>query len=635
MRAATDLVALAGEHVALRRQGRRWVGRCPFHDDRTPSFSVNAEEGLYYCFGCQASGDAITFVRAVEHLDFVPAVERLADRAGIPLTPADGAEAERHSRRSRLLEAMEAAVAWYHQRLLTHEDAGPARDYLRSRGYDGATVRRFQLGWAPDGWDVLAQALKLPGDLLAESGLGFVNRLGRRQDAFRARIIFPIFDPGGRAVGLGGRILPPGPGRAGAPLVAAGAAPAAGVAPAPEAGQAPAEGPGIRGPTGPLRTGRAGWAEPKYKNSQETAIYAKRRVLYGLNWAKTDVVATGEVVVCEGYTDVIGLFQAGVPRAVATCGTALAEEHFKLLRNFARRVVLAYDADSAGQAAAERFYEWERRHDLDIAVADLPGGTDPAELARGHPEALREAIGAARSFLAFRVGRVLEGSDLSTVEGRAKGAEAALAAVAEHPSPLVRDQYVMEVASRCRADPDQVRSLLTRLLRRPGGGPPAPHPAPPGRQPGISGPTAAGRPGLEGLRLAVHRPAEVADRLEEVLFEDPVQRAAFRALAASATLHQAITEAEPEVAGLLTRLAVEQTEVDADDVIRQLVRASAERALTELQAGARAGEESFAELAARVAWLRLGIEALTDPQASPDVTASLLTWLVEWAEERR
>ncbi len=309
VRAATDIVALISEHAALKKVGRRWSGLCPFHTEKTPSFSVNAEEGFYYCFGCQESGDAITFVRAMDHLDFVDAVRFLADRAGITLHEDQEAGRD-HKRRSELLDAMERAVAWYHDRLLRSSDAGPARDYLRSRGYDGDIVRQFRLGWAPDDWDALAKALRLPEKVLSDSGLGFVNRRGRPQDFFRARVLFPICDPSGRPVALGGRILPARP------------------------GQAPPERP-----------------EPKYKNSQESPIYSKRRTLYALNWAKQGVIAQGEVVVCEGYTDVIGCFQAGVPWAVATCGTALAEEHFTLLRNFAKRIVLAYDADAAGQSA--------------------------------------------------------------------------------------------------------------------------------------------------------------------------------------------------------------------------------------------------------------------------------------------
>ena len=198
---------------------------------------------------------------------------------------------------------------------------------------------------------------------------------------------------------------------------------------------------------------------PKYKNSQEGPIYSKRRTLYGLNWAKKDVVSSGEVVVCEGYTDVIGFFLAGLPRAVATCGTALGEEHFRLLRNFAKRVVLAYDADAAGQAGASRVYEWERHHEVDVAVAALPPGSDPAQLAADDPEGLRKAVSEAKPFLRFRIERVLQAADLSTVEGRAKAAELSMAMIAEHPSELVRDRYLMEVADRTRQEPSALRAL--------------------------------------------------------------------------------------------------------------------------------------------------------------------------------
>ena len=287
VRAATDIVALISEHTLLKKVGRRWSGLCPFHTEKTPSFSVNAEDGMYYCFGCQQSGDAISFVRAMDHLDFVDAVRLLADRAGVTLHEDQEAGRD-HQRRSELLDAMERAVQWYDERLLKAPDAGPARDYLRSLGYDGEVVRRFRLGWAPDDWDALAKSLKLSVKVLSDSGLGFINRRGRPQDFFRGRVLFPICDPSGRPVAMGGRILPPRPGQ---PL-----------------------------PDRP---------EPKYKNSQESPIYSKRRTLYALNWAKQGIITQGEVVVCEGYTDVIGCFESGVPWAVATCGTALAEEHLR------------------------------------------------------------------------------------------------------------------------------------------------------------------------------------------------------------------------------------------------------------------------------------------------------------------
>jgi len=637
VRAETDIVALIGEHAALKRQGRRWVGLCPFHGEKTPSFSVNADEGFYYCFGCQAKGDAISFVRAIEHLDFVDAVRQLADKAGIPIR--EDANSGRDSQRRKVfLDAMEQATEWYHQRLLTSSDAGQARDYLRSRGYDGDVVRRFRMGWAPDGWDALCQGLALSEEIAVGAGLGFVNRRRRLQDAFRARVLFPICDPSGHPVALGGRVLP--------------------------------------GSTDPA----------KYKNSTETPIYSKRKTLYALNWAKQEIIASDEVVVCEGYTDVIGLFGAGVERAVATCGTALAEEHVKLLRGFASRVVLAFDADGAGQAAAGRFYEWERKLSIDVAVAALPAGSDPGELARKDPDGLRAAIEGAKPFLQFRVERILDAAELGTPEGRARAADSALAAVAEHPDNLVRDQYLMQVAERCRLEPLLLRERLEQIRRD---GPRPDESASRGRRPagtstsGVGGgrrgpatgapddpwvrePEADGdgdadgfdgagvwpddegsgrpgtgrsatgrspqefRPGLEALRLAIHRPEEVADRLEAALFRDDLQRAAFEVLAGADTapLHRVIEEAPPEVRALLVRLTVEEPRGQPDEVVLQLVRDAARGELIVITAEARTSGAAAAEAAQVAGW----VQELDDPNASVAATARLVAWLVVRAQ---
>ena len=609
VRAATDIVALISEHAALKKQGTRWVGLCPFHQEKTPSFSVNAEMGVFHCFGCQQSGDAITFVREIEHVDFVEAVRRLAERSGVTITEDPSATADRQ-RRAPLHEAMVRAVDFYHERLLSAPDAGPARDYLRSRGYDGDVVRTFRLGWAPDDWDVLAKHLKVSPNVLTESGLGFVNRRGRPQDAFRARVIFPIFDTSGKPIALGGRVLP-----------------------------VPVGDDGAAGPVG-----------PKYKNSQDGPIYSKRRTLYGLNWAKRDVIENGEVIVCEGYTDVIAFFVAGMPRAVATCGTALGEEHFRLLRNFAHRVVLAYDADAAGQEGAGRVYEWERHHEVDVAVAALPSGADPADLARDDPEALRRAIADAQPFLAFRVDRVFQVADLRSAEGRAKAAEAALAVIAEHPNELVRDQYLMLVADRCRLEPDALRALASRVAERARTHPGEPNGARPrrpdaapesgrgsgggsdsgGRRARGAGPDIS-RPGLEALRLAVHRPDGVADRLEAVLFPDELQRAAFEALTRSDDLHEAVEAAEdhdPRVASLLRRLAVEEPATDADDVVVTLVRNASRRALAVAEAQARLAPNSVSEIAPVIARVRHDLDELDDGDRCLAAADRLLAWLV-------
>jgi DNA primase len=615
VRSATDIVALISEHSLLKKVGRRWSGLCPFHTEKTPSFSVNAEEGFYYCFGCQASGDAISFVRAVDHLDFVDAVRFLADRAGITLHEDQEAGRD-HQRRSELLDAMERAVAWYHERLLRSPDAGPARDYLRSRGYDGDVVRQFRLGWAPDDWDALAKALKLSTKVLSDSGLGFVNRRGRPQDFFRSRILFPICDPSGRPIALGGRILPPRP------------------------GQGPPERP-----------------EPKYKNSQESPIYTKRRTLYALNWAKKGVIAQGEVVVCEGYTDVIGCFQAGVPWAVATCGTALAEEHFTLLRNFAKRIVLAYDADTAGQSATSRVYEWERKHEVDVVVAELPGGSDPGDLARTDPDALARAVKEARPFLQFRVDRMLGAGDLTTAEGRARAAEAALTAVAEHPDDLVRDQYIMQLADLCRLDATKLRERLDHLRAHPPAGPASrrgkarrDEPPPPTDYPEDDGDrfdpgdeveaaaTSALRPGpgLEALKLAVHRPEDVADRVHPVLFADRVQRDAFTALLEHDSVQDAVESSAPEVGMVLRRVIVEEPLAGdpelgdpVDSVVIVLLRGATRRALAEMEIESRTGGDAWKSQAAESAQVRLWLDQLEESAAGRDAADRLVAWLAE------
>ena len=651
VRAATDLAALIGEHTALKRVGRRYVGLCPFHAERSPSFSVNAEEGLYYCFGCQASGDAISFVRATEGCDFVDAVERLAGRAGITLRETDDpAAARERGRRQELLAVMDAAANLYHEHLLAHPAAAAARQYLRSRGYDGEVVRQFKLGFAAPGGDMLVRALRRPPALLREAGLVFETAQGAIRDSYRERIIFPIYDASGRAIALGGRVLP-------------------------ETSRK------LRGDPG-----------PKYRNSPESPIYKKRRTLYGLNWAKGDVARRDEVVICEGYTDVIGFFRAGVPRAVATCGTSLTEDHVRLLSRFAKRIVLAFDADGAGQNAAARLYEWERRHELELRVARLPPGSDPADLAGRDPAALAAAIRDARPYLGFAVERALDAADLSIPEGRARAAETALAVIAEHPNELVRDEYLLVVADRTRQDADRLRPLLARQ-RAKGVSAPAPTdrrahleagargkdepppfdddgrydddtadepggPSAPGanRRSAGSGPRARGgggrdpegpRPGRNALLLAVHRPAEVAELLDAACFVDPLQRGAFEALGSASHLAEAIAIATPEAGELLSRLANSDgaDELDVGGTVVQLVRSAAEAALRGLMAELRERQRSEpeAKLAERLGplidtttWLTSSLKKMNELSgAESDAPAALahaeglVAWLID------
>jgi DNA primase len=585
-------VALITEYVALKKSGRRWQGLCPFHAEKSPSFSVNAEEGRYYCFGCRVSGDQITFIREMQHLDFVEAVRVLADRAGIELHEDDSLGPARKDRQE-FLAAMEEAVKWYHDRLLNSPDARSARDYLRSRGISGEVARRFQLGWAPDEWDALATALKLSEKVLEGTGLGFVNKRGRRQDALRARLIFPIFDSAGKAIAVGGRILP------GAP-----------------------EDPD-------------GYRQAKYKNSPETPIYSKRRTLYGLNWAKDDIIKSGEIIVCEGYTDVIACFQAGLPRAVATCGTALGEDHFRIMRNFAKRIVLAYDADSAGQSAAASVYQWERQHEVDVFVAKLPKGSDPAELAQRDPSALVAAIGGAVPFLQFRLDRVLDAANLSTAEGRARNAEAALRVLAEHPSDLVRDQYLLKVADALRLDLATLRPLVTELVRNPQAvrAPVESRPL----QPRASGPLP--RPGLEALRLTIHFPHDVQDRFIAEYFVNEVQREIFQGLSTGQSVSEVVDhlrrQGDDDAADVLSELAVDELdrEYTVDDVtavVAQLLRAAVTRELREIERELRGGDIAPDVAMATITDVKERLALLDSPQAHA-AEADLRAWLISRA----
>jgi DNA primase len=567
IRATVKLSDVVSPHSALRRVGTRWVGRCPFHAEKTGSFNVNDELGFYKCFGCGVSGDVISFVREVDHLDFVGAVESLAAKAGISVTYTTSTESRDRQRAKQLKAAMGSAVEFYHQRLLTSPDAGPARAYLRDRGIDGATARTFSIGWAPEGWDELARALTLTDDVLRDTGLGFVNRTGRQTDALRGRIVFPIFDERGDPVALGGRVMPGGEG-------------------------------------------------PKYKNSPETRIYSKSRTLYGLNWAKDDAVHVDEIVVCEGYTDVIGFHAAGIRRAVATCGTALTEDHVRLLRKFSARIVLAFDADTAGQSAADRFYAWEKAYAVSVAVAAFPPGVDPAELARRDPEALRSAVASAKPYLGFRVDRILSSMPLRTPEDKARAAEVALELVSEHPNVIVRRQYAGEIAVRCGLPSGDLVGLAERAVKHP------------------SIRVATARPpasdGLEWtvLRLLVHRWDDTAAMVVPAMFADADLRRAVETLAGSGgDVHAALEAADPTVAEILVRVAVEEPANEPASEAARLLATSVERALMQLRSTS--GAETFLAESARVRSLLHAV----DGSAVNDALGELLGWLDRWERE--
>ncbi len=377
VRDAIDFVELVGTRTELRRAGpRSYEGLCPFHDERTPSFSVEPLEKVYYCFGCQASGDVFTFVQETEGVDFKGALELLADRAGIELQleREDPQEAQRRARRERLLELLSRTASYYERYLWESGEAAHARAYLEERGLGEAVLKEFRVGYAPSAWDRVLLASRRGGFSeaeLYETGLAQRSQeRGGLYDRFRSRIMFPLADLRGRVLGFGARAM---------------------------------------------REGQ----RPKYLNTSDNDVYHKGRHLYGGDLARAAAAKAGEVIVCEGYTDVIALHQAGFKSAVGLMGTALTDEQVGELGRMAQTVLLALDADSAGQEAMLKASRLAARRKLELRVVELPAGADPAEFVqRGGAGAFEQAVAAAVPFVRFRVERVLANGDDSSPEGR-------------------------------------------------------------------------------------------------------------------------------------------------------------------------------------------------------------------------
>lgn len=565
-----DIVALISDQVQLKRVGQRWQGLCPFHQEKSPSFSVNPDSGVYYCFGCGAKGDAITFVRETLRLDFVDAVQHLAQKAGVTIRFEDPSDDERFRKRSRLIEIMSAAVALYHDLLRTSSEGGPARKYLRDeRGYTKDDVIDHVMGWAPRPYGFLAKELNVDVDTLISAGLMHPAADGKpARDVFAGRIVFPIFDPSGKPIGFGGRIMP-----------------------------------GSNG--------------PKYKNSPDGALYNKSRVLYGLNWAKADIVSQGNVVVCEGYTDTIGMRRAGVTTAVATCGTALTEDHARLLARYTNKIVLAFDADTAGAAAAARFHQWEEAMGLNVFVAVFPQGTDPDELSRTDPDRLKALVDSSVPMLRFRVEQVFSGADMSTPEGRSQIARDAAVVVHEHPNAVLRAQYLREIADRTNSDVSALSKSTPSA---------APKPTP----------LAVRSPSSESAEVEALR-AFFTDRdaseafYHSFMFSDPDVREAFETARQFPAVFDAIENSpRPEVADLISRCAVEGSASSVYEMACRLLHRCIDRRFRLLQSQVKSSDDAVYALEVS-AWAKPNLALLSsrDSQASLDAFDVLVTWVLE------
>lgn len=574
VRTEVPILDVIGQYVEVKRQGQSFKGLCPFHAERSPSFSVSPTKNLYYCFGCGAAGDVITFVCEFEHIDFPAAVERLAGRINLTVRYDSAQAGEVRERRSQLVEVMKEAVEYFAANL---SRSRRALAYLRDeRGISDEEIAQYRLGWALAPHDGLLRHFKgVEPTLLADCGLVLFTK-DRPVDQFRERVMFPIFDAQGDPIGFGGRFLPD-------------------------------------------HTGPGG----KYKNSPEGRLYNKSRVLYGLNWAKRAAVQQDEIIVCEGYTDVIGLARCGFMNAVATCGTALTGEHARLLRRFASRVVLAYDPDEAGEAATDRFFVWEQEFDFEVVVATLPVGQDPGELARTDRVALKEAVERARPLLDVAVERVLGKGDPSTVERRLKTANAALDLVDRHPSQVIRAEYLNIVATRLGLDADALRadrSSRSRYARRE-------RPAAPTAS--NASPQASRNVETEAIRVLIHHPEQISRALEPWLFTDPTTLGAWHLLGEHGDARIAVAVADEKTRMLLHYLvAVEDPVPSGWSAYVRLLESAAVRILDDLRSQAgRALSPGAADDLLTIGRLQLMIDQLRAGSLGTDEVVAAAAYL--------
>ncbi len=435
IRARADIAAVVSRYVTLKKRGRSFVGLCPFHAEKTPSFSVFPERNSWHCFGCGAGGNVFTFLMRIDGLTFPEAVERLGRETGIEVQRDPESQARR-GLRQQVFDVNKAAAEFFSAQLQSN---AVAQAFVRRRGLTPETVQALGLGYAPEAWDALASTLLrrgFPGPLLEQAGLARPRESGSYYDLFRHRLIFPIRDVEGRVVAFGGRAL--------------------------------------------------GDVQPKYLNSAETPVFDKGRTLYGLDQARRAIAAGGEAIVVEGYMDAAIAQQAGVENVVATLGTALGPNHLQLLRRYAPRVVLAYDGDAAGAAAAERSLALFEDAEMEGRILVLPAGRDPDEFIREQgAEAFRDAARQALPLVEFQLRRLTERAEHATPEGRAALAQAVAPVLAGIRSPVKREEYVRRLAEEwCAGQLYRVRDMeeaIRREVRRSGSSarPAGPRGAPP------------------------------------------------------------------------------------------------------------------------------------------------------------
>jgi DNA primase len=416
IRDRADIVGLIGRHVELKQAGRNWKGLCPFHDEKSPSFNVSADRGIFHCFGCQAGGDAIEFLIRYENLTFPEAVRTLAQDLGIVIPESDSG-----SQRGET-EGIHASLATaqdHYQATLAGPAGAAGRDYLEARGIDAATIEGFGLGFAEDAWDGVLRALDAKGITAAAgetAGLLLERKNGGHYDRLRGRVTFPIYDVRGRVIAFGGRAL-------------------------------------------------SKEQEPKYLNTPESAVYHKRQAFYGFPQALEPIRRRERAVICEGYFDAIALARADVGEAIATCGTALTADHAKNLRRRTQNVHLLFDGDAAGQKAMERGLSVLLPEGLRVRAIALPGGQDPDDYLNAHgADALRELVDKAPDALEVAMRRAMAGG-CSTPTEKTDVVQHIASLLAAVPNPVERSEYTRRLAVSTSTDLGAVEAVVRAAVR--------------------------------------------------------------------------------------------------------------------------------------------------------------------------
>ena len=417
----SDIESVVSSYVNVKRRGRNLVGLCPFHGEKTPSFTVYPETASFYCFGCGAGGDVITFIKRIENLDYIDAVKFLADRAGMKMPENDVNDAASRLR-LRILEANREAARWFHSNLYT-PDGRVGLEYFRSRGYTDQTIRRFGLGYAPDSFGALRDHMRGKGYKDEELTAAWLAARGKKSggiyDIFRARAMVPIIDIRGNVIAFGGRVLDD--------------------------------------------------SKPKYLHTADTLAFKKTNNLFALNFAKSS--GGKQLILCEGYMDVIALHQAGFTNAVAALGTSFTAEHARLIARYAEEVILVFDADSAGQKGTQRAIGLLRQTGVDIRVISIPDGKDPDEFIKHHgPERFRLLLERSANDVEYRLIALGKRHMLGTADGKVAYLREAAALLAELQSPIERDVYAGKLSAELGVNKsailDQVQELMERRKKQ-------------------------------------------------------------------------------------------------------------------------------------------------------------------------